>query len=294
MFLGPKIVVGLVDGSKIVLTPDEDIAPGKPLPAAAAIVDGHPIPMPEVVAKCLAESGPHTVDILVQNYIVDRECRQRGITVSEAEIDARVNKLRAQLAPHTIEEGLPQHHTTMAGLRNDYRQELERTKLVASEVKPGRMVHARAILVRANPPGMPMMTSGPTRSETEAKALLVDIQNQVRAGKDFEELATQFSEIGNQGGDVGILYEGMHNMDTSVLNLALAMKKGEMSPEPIKANDAYFILQAISTNEDHDRAEDAAYAAALASCREQKAQPMIPQAIISLIKKSKVVYYVHS
>jgi len=152
MFLAPKAVVGLVDKSHIIFAKDEDIVSGKPLPANAAVIDGHAIPMNEVVEKCLANSGPKTVDILVQNYVVDRECERLGIIVSEAEIDQRVNKLRQQLAPHTIEEGLTLHHTTMAGLRYDFRQEIERTKLVFDKVPPTRMVHARVILVKRIPP----------------------------------------------------------------------------------------------------------------------------------------------
>ncbi len=229
MFLGPKIVTGLIDNSKMTFAKDEDIVAGKPLPAAAAIIDGHVIPMQEVAAKCVAEYGPHAVDIFVQNYIVDRECQRRGITVSEAEIDQRVEKLRAQMAPHTIEDGLAQHHTTMAGLRYDFRQEIERTKLVIGEVKPTRMVHARAILIKTTSPGMPELSANAGHSDAAARALAADIQKQFKAGKSFAELAERFSEVGEKGkgGDVGILFEGMHNMDTAVLNMALTMKQGE-------------------------------------------------------------------
>jgi parvulin-like peptidyl-prolyl isomerase len=298
MFLGPQIIVGLIDSSKITFVKDEDITLGKPLPAAAAVIDGHPIAMQDVIAKCLAESGPKTVDILVQNYVVDRECQRRGITVSEAEIDQRVSKLRDQLAPHTIAEALTLHHTTMAGLRHDFQQEIERTKLVVGQVKPTRMVHARAILVKASPSGMPKPGSGKMRAEAEAEAikLIADIQDQLKAGKHFEELARQYSETGDKskGGDLGILYEGMHDMDTAMLNAALAMKEGDVCPTPIKAYGGYVLLQATSTSDNHASDEDAAYAEALVVYQNQKAQPLIPQAIVNLIKKSKVVYYVHS
>ncbi|MDB6112960.1 MAG: Foldase protein PrsA precursor [Pedosphaera sp.] len=296
MFLSPKIITDLIDRSKITFVTDEEIAPGKPLPAAAAVVDGHPIAMKDVIAKCLAESGPKTVDILVQNYVVDRECRRRGITVSEAEIDQRVSKLRDQIAPHTIEEGLASHHTTMAGLRRDFQQEIERTKLVVDQVKPTKMMHARAIFVEAKPSGMFKPVSATMGADVEAKKLIADIQDQLKTGKSFGELTRQYSKTGDKskGGDLGVLYEGMHDMDTAVLNAALAMKEGDISPAPIKAYGGYVLLQAISTSDSHASGEDAAYAEALAVCQNQKAQPLIPQAIVNLIKKSKVVYYVHS
>ena len=72
------------------------------------------------------------------------------------------------------------------------------------------------------------------------------------------------------------------------------MSKGEISPNPVKTYNGYFLLQAISTSDSHASDEDAVYAEAVAIYQEQKAQSLIPEAIVGLIKKSKVVYYVHS
>jgi hypothetical protein len=109
-------------------------------------------------------------------------------------------------------------------------------------------------------------------------------------------MAGQHSEINSatRDGDIGLLYEGRQGTDTAMLNTALAMNKGEMSPNPVKTYNGYFLLQAISTGECHPSEEDTAYAEAMANYREQRAQSLIPQAIVDLIKKSKVVYYVHS
>jgi parvulin-like peptidyl-prolyl isomerase len=290
MFLAPKAIVGLIDKSQITFAKDEDIVSGKPLPANAAVIDGHAIPMNEVVEKCLANSGPKTIDILVQNYVVDRECERLGITVSDVEIDQHVNKLRQQLTPHTIEEGLALHHTTMTGLRNDFRQEIERTKLVFDKVPPTRMVHARVILVKMDSAG----ESGPARNDAEAAKLIANIQDQLKAGKSFEELAGKYSEPGNRGGDLGILYDDMQGMDTAILNAALKMKAGEISSSAGKTQNAYFLLQVTSDTDTHPENEKTAYADASRICREQKAQRLIPEAIVALIKKSKVIYYVHS
>ena len=247
--------------------------------------------MNEVVEKCLVESGPKTVDILVQNYVVDRECKRLGITVSEAEIDERVNKLRGQLAPHTMEEALALHHTTMAGLRYDFRQEIERTRLVMEQVKPTKMVHARVIFVKIDSSD----TSGPMLADARARASMANIQAQLKAGKSFEELAGKYSAPGDKSrGDLGILYEDMRGMDTAMLNSALAMKTGEVSSEPGKTRDGYFLLQIISTSADHADSEAAAYQDASGVYREAKAQMLVPKEIVGLLKKSKVVYYVHS
>lgn len=292
MFLSPKIIVGLIDKSHITFAKDEDIVVGKPLPSAAAVIDGHVIPMKDVVEKCLAEGGPKTVDILVQNYLVDCECKRLNISVSEAEIDQRVHKLREQLAPHTIEEGLATHHTTMAGLRYDFRQEIERTKLVVDQVQPTRMVRAGVIFVKVDPSGV----SGVTRSEAGAVTLITNIQDQLKEGKSFGELAQKYSELGDKtkGGDLGILYEGIQGVDTAVLNTALAMNNDQVSSNPVKTRDGYFLLQITSTSDKHTGSEDAGYMDASRVYREEKAQMLIPEAIVGLLKKSRVVYYLHS
>jgi foldase protein PrsA len=296
MFLGPKNLVSLIDQSKITFVNDADLIPGKPLPASAAVIDGYPIPMKDVVSKCVAENGPATIDILVQNYLVDRECKRRGITVSDVEIDQRVDQLREQVKPHTLEEGMALHHTTLNRLRYDFQQEIERRKLAIDQVKPTHMAHARAILVKGGSPDAPEPASGIAGADTKVKKLITDIQNQLKAGKSFEELTRQYSDPSDKskGGDFGILYEGMHEMDTTILNTALAMKKGDITSDPHPIRGGYFFLQIISTNDSHATDEDTAYATALAAYREEKAQMLVPQAIVDLLKKSKVVYYVHS
>ena len=291
MFLGPKTIVGLIDQSKITFVKDADLVPGKPLPDAAAMIDGHPIPMQDVVAKCLVDSGPSTVDILVQNYVVDRECERRGITVSAAEIDQRVNQLREQVKPRTLEEAMTIHHTSLDRLRYDFQQEIERRKLVMDEVQPTKMVHARVILVKGVTDGREMNSVS-----AEAQKLILNIQNELKAGKAFDELVKQYSETGDksEGGDLGILYPGMHGMDTAILNAALAMKSGEITPDPGQTHGGYFFLQILSTSDSHANGEDAAYTDAFAAYREEKTQMLAPKAVVNLLKKSKVVYYVHS
>jgi parvulin-like peptidyl-prolyl isomerase len=294
--LGPKTVFDLINQSKIIYVDDADLVAGKPLPDAAAVVDGHEIPMKEVVSKCLADYGSKVADMLVQNYVVDRECERRGIKVSDDEIDRHIADLREQIAPMTLDMGLKMHHTTMDRLRRDFRQSIERAKLVMDQIKPTPMVHARIIYIKSDFPEATLSMSGTKRTDEEAKTLIADIQNKLKGGTNFVELAKQYSETGDQAtnGDVGIIYENKRGIEPVLLNAVLAMKPGEITPAPIKAHNGYFLVQAMSTSDNHAGDEDAAYAKALAAYKEQKAQPLISQAIADLIKKSKVVYYIHS
>jgi parvulin-like peptidyl-prolyl isomerase len=291
-FLIPKTMAVLIKQCHITFVDDSNLVAGKPLPETAAVIDDHPISMKDVVAQCLAVCGPKFTDILVQNYLVDRECERLGITVSESEIDARVEQLRRQCAPSTLDEGLKMHHTTLDGLRQDFRQEIERTTLAMNRVKPTRMVHARVILARANATS----ESDEDRAEAAAKAQIIDIQNQIKAGKKFDDLAIHYADVGDQGGrgDLGIIFGAMPNVDTAIVNAAMGLKHGEITVQPIKTYNGYVLVEAVSTSDDHLSIENAAYAKAQSVYQQSEAQHLIPQMIVSLIKKSNVSYYVHS
>ena len=297
-FLSPPFVVGLIKASRITFVLDaEAIArSGKPLPDAAAVVDGHPIPMKDVVAQCLAQDGPEVVDTLVENYLVDQECKRRGIEVSEDQIDQRLDNLRRQIAPHTIDEGLQSHHITLDNLKYDFRQEIERSCLVASQVGATKIVHCRAITIKFAPTDAPPAADAPKRTEAEALVLIKEIQDQLKQGKDFGDLAAQYSEAApkTDRGDIGLLWAGMNGMDTQVLDAGLALDTGGVTLEPVKLADAYCLVQTVSTSSDHPKSEESDYATALNRYKTQQAPRLEPAAIIDLIKSSKVVYYIHA
>jgi hypothetical protein len=203
-----------------------------------------------------------------------------------------VEALRKQCAPMTLDEGMKILHTTMAGLRYDFRQEIERTQLAIGQVQPTRMVHVRIILAKANA----VSESDVDRADHDAQAQIIAIQDQLKAGKRFEDLATQYCDPDDpsKSGDMGIIFPGMPGMDTAIVNAAVGMKKGEISSQPIKTGNGYALLRAISDSDSHTGDENAAYAKAVEMYRSMEAQRLVPQIIVDLIKKSNVTYYVHS
>lgn len=299
-YLGPQHVVDMIDHSKIVLVSDAELLSGKPLPKAAATVDGHPIPMKDVIDKCMASDGPRCTDMLVESYVVDRECQRRGITVSDAEIDREVAKLEKAIAPHSIDEALAVHHTTLAQLRLDFKQEIKRQKLVEDQIEPTKMVHCRVIMVKEDqnvgsaPPGGTQKADYDGRKTTDST--LASIQDQLKSGVDFAQLAKQYppDQPANSDGDVGVLYDGMHDIDTAMLNAGLALNKGEITKDPIKTANGWCLIQAISTSDDHSPDEEALYQDAIQTYKEQEAEMRVPQTIVELVKKSKITYFVHA
>jgi hypothetical protein len=177
----------------------------------------------------------------------------------------------------------------MEELRSDFRQDIERTQLAIGEVQPIHMVHAHIILARANP-------ASASDADRAAQAQIAAIQDQLKAGKRFEDLAVQYCvpDDPSKSGDMGIIYPYMPGVDTDLANAACLLKKGEISSQPIRTYDGYALLEVISDSDNHPGDEDAAYARAQENYRSMEAQQLIRQIIVALIKKSDVVYYVHA
>src|SRR5258708_16895619 len=175
---------------------------GRAVPGAAAVVDTHIVPMDDVILACLRKYRSYVIDQIVQGYVIDRECKRRGITVSESEIDKQVEGLRKNLAPSQLDETLEKHHMTIVEVRDKFRQDIERTMLAADQVKPVRMIHCREIFIKYGPDG----TAGPgiNRSEAEVLALVKGIEEQVKEGQDFGNLVRRYSSCEGIGGESGM------------------------------------------------------------------------------------------
>ena len=286
MFLQPEIIGRLIRGSKITYAQDSDIIAGK-LPANAAVIDRHPIPMSEVAKQCVTDYGHTGTNIAIENYVVDEECRRLGIHVADSEVDAKVDSLRKMMAPKPIEDGLAAHHTTMAGLRADLRQLLEREKMVMANVPPTDMVHAQVIFLKSDQTG-PQAASYVTADQAHDR--LVQLRGQLDKGASFDDLAKQYSQMFT-GGDAGILYSGVHDVDTAVLDTALKMKPGDITPAPVQTYGGYFLLKVISTGDKHPSTEDAAYASAISAYKLEQADMIAPKYVADLVAKAKVVRY---
>jgi hypothetical protein len=298
-FLYPQLVVSLINKSKLAFTLDADktVLSGKPLPDSAAVVDGHSIPMDTVVRQCVDEDGPEVVDTLVQNYLVDTECQKRNIVISDAQIDARLASLRKQIAPHTIDEGLRARNQTMESLRYDFKQDIERSSLVVTNIPAIKISRCQAITIRyVSSANVSISHKSAGRTEAQALTLMGKILTQLNKGGDFGMLANRYSEATpkDKNGDIGMLYAAMNHMETPMLDAGLALNRGEYTVHPVKIIDAYCLVKVLSTSLDHPTSEDKAYAAAIASYRLQRA-PMVESAeIVKLVKQANVTYYMHS
>ena len=262
-------------------------------PNTAAIVNGHVITLSEVTAKAMQEDGSNITANMIDNFLVDSECKKRHIVIPQSMIDERVDGLRKALGPTSLEEGLKQHHETLAQLQEELKQTAEREELVLDKVQPTHMVHCKAILVRFTSENIQQPPDFPPHTEAEALAILANVQKDLKDGKDFGDVAKQYSEDSfskDKGGEVGLAFDGA-NIDQALIKAALPLEAGQTTPEPVKVSYGYYIIRVVSTSEKHPADEDASYAAAQDKYRRQQASYMIPEYLKGLRAAAKITNY---
>lgn len=227
---------------------------------AAAIVNGEPIAMAEyerqvtryeasMVAAgqdpstpegqtALAQGRQWVLDLLVEQKLIEQKAVQEGVTVTEADIDATIDSLRAEIGADAFESWLAQESLSLEEMRAQLRQDMLATQMAnrIAEAVPTQAehVHARHIVV-ATP--------------EEAQLVL----SQLQAGGDFASLARTYSQdisTRDLGGDLGFFPMGVLT-SKEVEAAAFALQPGQLS-DVIQSELGYHIVQVVERVSDRE------------------------------------------
>jgi len=133
----------------------------------------------------------------------------------------------------------------------------------------------------------------PPHTDAEALAILDNVQKDLKAGKDFGDVAKQYSEDNfskDKGGEVGLAFDGA-NIDQALIKAALTLEAGQTTPAPVKVSYGYYIIRVVSTSEKHPADEDSSYAAAQDKYRRQQAEYLVPEYLKGLRAAAKIYNY---
>lgn len=272
-------------------------------PGVAAVVNGQKIPLAQVQQLALQLGGADILERLINNMLVDQESKKEGITVTPAEIDARLVQIKQQIARQpggNLDALLAQSHETMANFRDSLRLRLEADKLISKKMPAIAAVHARHILVLTNnPTGNPAMKP---HSDEDAKKFIAKAQDELKSGKSWDEVCKKYSEDPSnkdKGGELGIITQAgsfvppnqFQPMDPTFQHAALALKKDQVTPTPIKSVFGYHLIKVDSTSADPTPADKPLLMAAVSAARQQALQNSLPAYLTSLKQKAKIVNY---
>lgn len=285
--------------------PSTPVATPKPVPGppgVAAVVNGQKITTSQVstivtprLAEMRKQLNGQATEMLINNALVTQEAKRQGVAVTDAEVNQRLAEVRQQIARSpqggNLEALLAQSHESMADFKDSLRLRLEAERLMAKKLPPVVAVHARHLLIVTNNPG----NNPNMKPHTEADALKIiqKAQDELKSGKSWDEVCKKYSEDPSnkdKGGDLGIIGTGQP-YDPTFLNAALALKKGETSPTPVKSIYGYHLIKVDSTSADPTPADKPQFVALVTQTRQQMLQQSLPAYLQSLRQKAKVTTY---
>ncbi len=264
--------------------PAADAKPEAKADEVLAIVDGESIKsseVDEVIRQGLAQQGmpleafpaerkAEAVRSIVNDMITDKIVKKASIEtkVTDAEVDAELNQIRTKnnITDAQITQQLAAVGKTIATLKEEIRTGMRQRKWMdtqlADKVKDATEAEAQAFY-DGNPQhfGKPEMVRAshilfmvkPDAKPEDATAALAKAKAATERAKkeDFAKLAGELSEepgAKERGGDLNFFpREGMMVEEFSAA--AYKLKKGEITPEPVRSQFGYHVIKATDKQE---------------------------------------------
>src|SRR5262247_3240751 len=113
----------------------------------------------------------------------------------------------------------------------------------AKEFESPRQVRAAHVLIR-------VPETGGSEAEDKARSKVVDVIRRAKAGEDFGKLAQELSQDSGtapRGGDLGLVSKG--EVVPQFEQALFALKKGEVSPEPVRTPFGFHAIKATDIQE---------------------------------------------
>jgi len=185
------------------------------------------------------------LDQLVVYTLLNQEAKTRGLTATDADVDAKLADVRRQLpTQEEFEKALQARGMTIESFKKDAKLDISANKVIDAELanvpgpsdaeakdfytknpdqfKQPELAHASHILI-------PAAENADAAVKAKAKATAEAVLKKAKAGEDFAKLAREYSKDGsaNNGGDLGEFPRGQ--MVPAFEEAAFALKPGQLS-----------------------------------------------------------------
>jgi peptidyl-prolyl cis-trans isomerase SurA len=209
----------------------------------------------------------------IDNEIMFQRAEKAGLLASDADVDARVNEIKAGLTQEEFQKQLDARKMTLEDLRAQLRRDLSIQKLFNKEITSNinitdaditgfynankanfnlaePQVHLAQILVTPFPdPNVRNLKNDKATSEEQAKKKMDNLLARLRQGEDFSMLAQNYSEDPNtapNGGDLGFVPESaLEKANPELRKMVMSLAPGQISPL-IRTQEGFRILKVIS------------------------------------------------
>ena len=210
---------------------------------------------------------------LIDNEILLQRAEKAGLVATDADVDARLNELKAPYTKEEFQKQLDQWGLKIDELKARVRKDESVKKLFNKEITskinitdpdvaafynanrgmfnlPEPQYHMAQIVVTNKPdPNVRNLKNDKAKTEEEASRKMKAIEVRLRQGEDFAMVAQNYSEDPQttpNGGDLGFLPESSFEKTSPELRkLILSLPPGQMS-QVIRTPEGYRIFKMIS------------------------------------------------
>ena len=208
-----------------------------------ASVNGQKISKEEFDKKLeSSQAGKGVLTQMIQADLIDQYAKDNKIQPTDAEIDKKVNDVKARYPNGQFDQIVKQQGLSEADVRNIFRQQLILEKALGPKTNVAD-ADVRAYFNRSH-----AQLDKP--EQVRARHILVpdlktanEVEAQLKKGAKFEDLATKYSTdpaSKAKGGELGFF--GHNQMVKPFDQAAFSMKVGQIS-EPVKSPFGYHIIQ---------------------------------------------------
>ena len=211
----------------------------------AASVNGEKITKEELDTKLTEMYGADILDSLITNKVIEMEAAKEKVKVTGNEIDEELTKLQESYGgEEAFAAALEQNQVSMDRIREDIEIYLLAEKMIGASIDVSE--EEMKTYFEEN------KDSFDQKEQVKASHILVEdeatatkVKKELDQGKDFAELAKEYSTDSSNaadGGDLG--YFGKGEMAEEFENAAFALEAGAIS-EPVKTEFGYHIIKLV-------------------------------------------------
>jgi foldase protein PrsA len=217
---------------------------------AVAIVNGQRITRREFVTRLEQVTGEQVLSDLINEQLIGQAAKKAKVTVTSAEVEAEMEKLREQIGP-SFDSVLAQYGMTVEDLRKNMELNLLVYKVSTKDITVSEDALKAHFEENKSDYDQPeMVKASHILVDTEEKAK--EIQKKLAEGADFAELARSESTdpmSAAEGGDLGFFARG--RMVPEFEKVAFSMSPGQTSG-PVKSEYGYHIIRVTDRKDAHE------------------------------------------
>ena len=221
---------------------------------AVAIVNGQRITRRAFVDRLEQVTGEQVLSDLINEQLIGQAAKKAKITVTSAEVEAEMERLREQIGP-SFDSVLAQYGMTVEDLQKNMELNLLVFKVSTKDVTVSEDALMSFFEEHKSDYDQPeMVKASHILVETEEKAK--EIKKKLAEGADFAELARSESTdpmSAAEGGDLGFFARG--RMVPEFEKAAFAMSPGQTSA-PVKSEYGYHIIRVTDRKDAHEATFD--------------------------------------